>query len=158
MSEEDDRLYMQRAIELARQGEGRATPNPLVGALLVLNGEVVGEGYHTFAEVKHAEVIALEQAGDRARGATLYCSLEPCCHYGRTSPCTDALLVAGISRAVIAIVDNDVRVSGRGIEQLRREGVSVSVGICQEEAFELNRSYFHAKSQAVPQNSESPSP
>ena len=158
MSEEEDRFYMQRAIALARQGEGRATPNPLVGAVLVLNGQVVGEGFHTFAGVKHAEVIALEQAGDRARGATLYCSLEPCCHYGRTSPCTDALLEAGISRAVIAIVDNDPRVSGRGIEQLRREGVLVSIGTCHEEAFEVNRSYFHEKSQPVPLQSESPVP
>ena len=157
MSGEDDRRFMQRAIELARQGEGCASPNPLVGAVLVLNGEVVGEGFHTYVGVKHAEMIALEQAGAQARGATLYCSLEPCCHFGRTSPCTDALIEAGISRAVIAIVDNDIRVSGRGIEQLRRDGIMVIVGVCQEEAFDLNRQYFEEKSQSVPRKAESPS-
>jgi diaminohydroxyphosphoribosylaminopyrimidine deaminase/5-amino-6-(5-phosphoribosylamino)uracil reductase len=140
--------YMQHAIELARRGEGLAKPNPMVGAVLVRNGEIVGEGFHIFAEIKHAEVIALENAGERARGATLYCSLEPCCHYGRTPPCTDALIAAGIVRAVIAVPDPDPRVSGRGIEQLRTAGIEVTVGVCEAEARELNQEYFVRKNHA----------
>ena len=148
--------YMTRALELARQGAGLASPNPMVGAVLVRDGEIVGEAFHIFEMIKHAEVIALEEAGERARGATLYCSLEPCCHYGRTAPCTDALIEAGIAQAVIAIVDNDARVSGRGIEQLRNAGIDVIVGICQEEAYELNRTYFESREERAGQTAESP--
>src|SRR5262245_55782167 len=119
MSDNEQIEYMKRALELARLGEGVASQNPMVGAVLVRDGEIVGEGFHIFENIKHAEVVALENAGGKARGATLYCSLEPCCHFGRTSPCTDALIEAGIARAIIAIVDNDSRVSGRGIAQLR---------------------------------------
>src|SRR5438128_6447416 len=126
---EDDMNYMKRALELAQRGEGRVSPNPMVGAVLVRDGRVVGEGYHVFEKVKHAEVIALEQAGDAARGATLYCSLEPCCHHGRTSPCTDALIEAGIGRAVIAVTDPNPHVNGRGIRQLREAGIKVEVGL-----------------------------
>jgi diaminohydroxyphosphoribosylaminopyrimidine deaminase / 5-amino-6-(5-phosphoribosylamino)uracil reductase len=140
-----DIRYMQLAIELARKGEGMAHPNPMVGAILVREGRIVGEGYHVFEKVKHAEGIALEMAGELAKGATLYCSLEPCCHYGRTSPCTDALIEAGISRAVIAIVDTDTRVSGLGIKQLREAGIEVVVGVCEAEAYHLNREYFSLK-------------
>ena len=152
MTSEEDNLYMWRAIELARKGEGQAAPNPMVGAIIVSNGEVVGEGFHTYAGVKHAEVIALEIAGDRAIGSTLYCSLEPCCHYGRTTPCTDALIAAGISRAVIAIVDNDPRVRGMGIEKLRQAGIDVVVGTYQNEAYELNREYFQRSDKPIQQN------
>ena len=140
--------YMQHAIELARRGEGVAKPSPMVGAVLVRDGEIVGEGYHVFANVKHAEIVALEDAGERARGATLYCSLEPCCHYGRTPPCTDALIDAGIARAVIAVDDPDPRVSGRGITQLRAAGIDVVVGICEAEARQLNQEYFARKTHA----------
>jgi len=133
---------MQRAIELARQGEGLAHPNPMVGAILVRDGEIVGEGYHLFANIKHAEIVAIEAAGKAAQGSTLYCSLEPCCHYGRTPPCTDAIIQAGIARAFIAIVDNDERVRGRGIEQMREAGIEVILGVCEQEAYELNRDYF----------------
>ncbi|MFL6213795.1 MAG: bifunctional diaminohydroxyphosphoribosylaminopyrimidine deaminase/5-amino-6-(5-phosphoribosylamino)uracil reductase RibD [Blastocatellia bacterium] len=142
MNEDDN--YMKRALELARRGEGRVSPNPMVGAVLVRDGRVVGEGYHVFEKVKHAEVIALEQAGETARGATLYCSLEPCCHHGRTSPCTDALIDAGIRRAVIAITDPNPRVNGRGIRQLREAGIKVEVGLCEAEARQLNEAFFRS--------------
>ncbi|HKP11796.1 MAG TPA: bifunctional diaminohydroxyphosphoribosylaminopyrimidine deaminase/5-amino-6-(5-phosphoribosylamino)uracil reductase RibD [Blastocatellia bacterium] len=133
---------MKRALELARRGAGRVSPNPMVGAVLVNDGRVVGEGFHVFEKVKHAEVLALEQAGAGARGATLYCSFEPCCHHGRTPPCTDALIEAGIRRAVIAITDPNPRVNGRGIRQLREAGVAVEVGLCEDEARQLNEDFF----------------
>ena len=139
---EDDKKFMRRALELARKGEGLAHPNPMVGAILVRDDEIVGEGYHLFANIKHAEIVAIEDAGTAAQGSTLYCSLEPCCHYGRTPPCTNAIIQAGIARAFIAIVDNDIRVHGRGIEQLREAGIEVIVGVCEPEAYELNRDYF----------------
>jgi diaminohydroxyphosphoribosylaminopyrimidine deaminase / 5-amino-6-(5-phosphoribosylamino)uracil reductase len=139
---EDDMRYMKRALALARRGAGRVSPNPLVGAVLVNDGRVVGEGFHIFEKVKHAEVFALEQAGEQARGATLYCSLEPCCHHGRTSPCTDALIEAGIGRAVIAVTDPNPRVNGQGIRQLRDAGIVVEVGLCEDEARRLNEDFF----------------
>jgi diaminohydroxyphosphoribosylaminopyrimidine deaminase / 5-amino-6-(5-phosphoribosylamino)uracil reductase len=141
----EDKQYMGQAIELARKGEGLAAPNPMVGAVIVRDGEVVGEGFHLFDAVKHAEVVALEAAGELARGATLYCSLEPCCHHGRTPPCTDAMIEAGIRRAIVAIVDPDSRVSGSGIRQLREAGIEVVVGVCEAEAYNLNIEYFSAK-------------
>jgi diaminohydroxyphosphoribosylaminopyrimidine deaminase/5-amino-6-(5-phosphoribosylamino)uracil reductase len=141
---EDDMKYMKQALKLAWRGEGRVAPNPLVGAVLVNEGRIVGEGFHVFEEVKHAEVIALEQAGEAARGATLYCSLEPCCHHGRTSPCTDALIEAGIGRAVIAVTDPNPRVNGQGIRQLREAGIAVEVGLCEDEARQLNAEFFRA--------------
>jgi pyrimidine deaminase RibD-like protein len=137
-----DASHMKRALDLARRGAGLVSPNPMVGAVLVKDGRVVGEGFHRYDRLKHAEVIAIEMAGRRSRGADLYCSLEPCCHYGRTPPCTDALIEAGIARAVIAITDPDRRVRGRGIEQLRAAGISVEVGLCEAEARRLNESYF----------------
>ena len=143
---EDDIKYMKRAVELARRGVGRVSPNPAVGAVLVNDGRVVGEGFHIFEKVKHAEVYALEQAGGLARGATLYCSLEPCCYQGRTPPCTDALIAAGIGRAVIAVADPNPRVNGRGIRQLREAGVTVEVGLCEDEARRLNEEFFKVHS------------
>jgi len=143
---EDDMRYMKRALELARRGAGRVSPNPLVGAVLVNEGRIVGEGFHVFEKVKHAEVFALEQAGGWARGATLYCSLEPCCHHGRTSPCTDALIEADIRRAVIAVTDPNPRVNGRGIRQLREAGIAVEVGLCEDEARQLNEDFFKVHS------------
>ena len=141
----EDRNYMQQAIALAGKGEGLAAPNPMVGAVIVRDGQIVGEGYHIFEAVKHAEVVALEAAGELAKGATLYCSLEPCCHHGRTPPCTDAMIEAGITRAVVAIVDPDSRVSGSGIQQLKDAGIEVIVGVCEAEAYDLNSEYFSAK-------------
>ncbi|HWP44916.1 MAG TPA: bifunctional diaminohydroxyphosphoribosylaminopyrimidine deaminase/5-amino-6-(5-phosphoribosylamino)uracil reductase RibD [Blastocatellia bacterium] len=139
---EEDKFYMQRALDLARKGAGLVSPNPMVGAVLVSEGQVVGEGFHRYDLLKHAETVALERAGERARGATLYCSLEPCCHHGRTPPCTDSLIEAGISRAVIALRDPDPRVDGRGIELLRRAGIEIEVGLNESEARRLNEIYL----------------
>jgi diaminohydroxyphosphoribosylaminopyrimidine deaminase/5-amino-6-(5-phosphoribosylamino)uracil reductase len=132
---------MQRALRLARRGEALASPNPLVGAVLVRAGRVVGEGFHTYAGVKHAEVIALEKAGRHARGATLYINLEPCCHTGRTGSCSNALIAAGVRRVVAAMRDPNPQVAGRGFTRLRRAGIRVEVGLCEAEAQRLNESF-----------------
>jgi pyrimidine deaminase RibD-like protein len=137
-----DTLLMKRALELARRGAGLVSPNPLVGALLVNNGRVVGEGYHLYKHVKHAESYAIESAGALARGATLYCNLEPCCHHGRTPPCTDALIEAKIARAVIGVKDPNPNVDGRGVERLREASIEVEVGLLEERALRLNESYL----------------
>lgn len=139
---EADAVFMRRALELARRGAGRVSPNPMVGALLVQDGSVVGEGFHRYDLLKHGETYALEIAGALARGATLYCNLEPCCHHGRTPPCTDALIEAGIARAIIATKDTYAKVNGRGIEQLRAAGIEVDVGLLEVEAIRLNEAYF----------------
>jgi pyrimidine deaminase RibD-like protein len=137
-----DTLLMKRALELARRGAGLASPNPLVGALLINDGRVVGEGYHLYENVRHAETYAIEAAGALAKGATLYCNLEPCCHQGRTPPCTDALIKAKIARAVVAVKDPNPNVNGRGIERLREAGIQVDVGVLEERALRLNESYL----------------
>lgn len=127
---------------MARRGAGLVSPNPMVGAVLVNDGRIVGEGYHRYDLLKHAESYAIDAAGKLARGATLYCNLEPCCHHGRTPPCTDALIEARIARAVIAIKDPDPRVNGHGIDQLREAGIEVEVGLLEDRARRLNESYF----------------
>ena len=119
--------WMDEALELAAQGVGRTSPNPAVGAVLVKDGEVVGRGSHTYAQVKHAEILALDEAGDRARGATLYISLEPCAHHGRTPPCADALIQAGVTGVVAAMEDPNPLVSGQGLRRLHDAGVKVEV-------------------------------
>jgi diaminohydroxyphosphoribosylaminopyrimidine deaminase/5-amino-6-(5-phosphoribosylamino)uracil reductase len=137
-----DQKYLWRALELARKSFGLASPNPNVGALLVdSSGEIVGEGFHTYEGRKHAEVVAIEQAGEKARGATLYINLEPCCHHGRTGPCTDALIAAGIKRVVACTPDPNPAVSGRGFAQLRQAGVQVTSGLLEEEARSLNDAF-----------------
>jgi len=139
-----DRRFMRRALDLAARGRGLTSPNPLVGCIIVdEHGVVVGEGFHLYAQVKHAETIALEQAGERARGATCYVSLEPCAHYGRTPPCTDALIRAGIRRVVAPIVDPNPLVAGRGFAQLQAAGIDVEVGLMAREAERLNEHYLH---------------
>jgi diaminohydroxyphosphoribosylaminopyrimidine deaminase/5-amino-6-(5-phosphoribosylamino)uracil reductase len=136
--------YMREALDLARQGYGRTSPNPAVGAVLVCNGDVVGRGFHTWAGVKHAEVVALEEAGERARGATLYVTLEPCSHQGRTGPCTEALVAAGVKRVVAAMPDPNPLVSGAGIRRLRAAGVEVEVANkYEQEAERLNEAFVH---------------
>ena len=119
--------YMREALDLARKGGAQVSPNPLVGAVLVRDGEVVGRGFHTWAGVKHAEILALEEAGERARGATLYITLEPCSHQGRTGPCADALIAAGVARVVAAMEDPNPLVRGRGLRQLRAAGIEVEI-------------------------------
>src|SRR5271165_5997918 len=137
-----DEQFMQQALELARQGVALASPNPCVGAVLVAeNGEVVGRGTHTYEKQKHAEVLALEEAGARARGAALYVNLEPCAHVGRTAPCADALIAAGVKRVFAAMRDPNPVVSGRGLAKLRSAGVEVSEGLCEAEAKKLNEAF-----------------
>lgn len=139
----DDAAHMARALLLAARGRGRTSPNPMVGALVVdADGVIVGRGSHERAGGPHAEIHALADAGDRARGATLYCTLEPCAHTGRTGPCASRVVEAGIRRAVIAGEDPNPRVRGRGLEYLRDHGVEVHVGVLAEEAARLNRPFF----------------
>jgi diaminohydroxyphosphoribosylaminopyrimidine deaminase/5-amino-6-(5-phosphoribosylamino)uracil reductase len=140
INDADDR-YMQQALELARQGIGLASPNPCVGALLVSDGQIVGFGSHTYEGLKHAEILALEQAGERARGATLYINLEPCCHQGRTGPCADALIAAGLKRVVASMPDPNPLVAGRGFARLRTAEIEVEVGPGAEAARSLNEAF-----------------
>lgn len=146
-----DLEYMNRALELAERGRGTTSPNPMVGAVIVRNdGTIVGQGYHERAGGPHAEVRALDEAGDLARGASLFCTLEPCCHVGRTGPCVERVTAAGITRVVAATVDADPRVSGRGFDFLRQRGIEVSVGVGRERALRLNRAYFTFKARHRP--------
>lgn len=141
---------MQRAIELAAQGRYTTSPNPNVGAVVVLAGQIVGEGYHQQAGGPHAEVFALRQAGSQARGATCYVTLEPCSHYGRTPPCALALIEAGVARVVMAMQDPNPQVSGRGVKLLTDAGIQVDVG-CQESAARaLNPGFLHRMQQQRP--------
>ena len=133
--------FMQRALDLAKRATGRTSPNPLVGAVIVKKGQVIGEGYHLKAGTAHAEVHALNAAGEDTRGATLYVTLEPCCHWGRTPPCTDAVIQAGITEVYIAEVDPNRKVAGKGIRQLEEAGLQVHVGLCEQEAAVLNEIY-----------------
>lgn len=137
-----DLTHMRRALRLALKGRGKVSPNPLVGAVVVRGGRVVGEGAHLQVGGPHAEVHAFAAAGARSRGATLYVTLEPCAHQGRTPPCTAAVLAAGIRRVVCAMEDPDPRVRGRGLAQLRRAGLQVEVGVGQEEAERQNAAYL----------------
>ncbi len=137
-----DEQYMRKALELARAGVGLVSPNPAVGAVVVdASGREVGAGTHTYDGVKHAEVLALEQAGSAARGGTLYLNLEPCSHQGRTGPCADAVIAAGISRVVCSMADPNPRVSGQGFAKLRASGIAVQVGLFEAEAKKLNESF-----------------
>jgi diaminohydroxyphosphoribosylaminopyrimidine deaminase/5-amino-6-(5-phosphoribosylamino)uracil reductase len=136
--------WMERALQLAALGAGRTSPNPMVGALVLdRGGRLVGEGFHAAAGEPHAEVGALVQAGERARGGTLVVTLEPCCHFGRTPPCSQAVIRAGLARVVVAMADPDPRVAGMGIAQLRSAGIEVIVGVAEAEARRLNQSFLH---------------
>lgn len=136
--------FMGEALELARRGKGRTSPNPAVGAVLARGGEVVGRGTHTWAGVKHAEALALEEAGERARGAELYVTLEPCAHMGRTGPCARALIEAGVKKVTAASEDPNPLVAGKGFAMLREAGVEVELDeAARAEAEEINLAYFH---------------
>lgn len=136
--------YMEHALDLARQGLGRTSPNPAVGAVVVKDGAIVGRGFHTWAGVKHAEVVALDEALDAAHGATVYVTLEPCSHTGRTGPCADALIAAQVKRVVAAMEDPNPRVRGQGLRRLRDAGIEVELAAEHAaEAFRLNASYCH---------------
>ncbi len=137
-----DELHMRRALELARAGVGLVSPNPAVGAVVVdSSGKEVGSGTHTYDGVKHAEVLALEQAGERTRGGTLYINLEPCSHQGRTGPCADVVIAAGIQRVVCSMQDPNPQVAGRGFAKLQAAGIQVDVGLGETEAKKLNESF-----------------
>ncbi len=136
--------YMREALALARRGVGQTSPNPAVGAVVVRDGEVVGHGFHTYAGLKHAEVLALEEAGERARGATLYVTLEPCCHQGRTGPCTEAVIASGVKRVVTAMEDPNPQVSGEGLRRLASAGVEVVLDRdYTAEAEKINEPFVH---------------
>lgn len=139
-----DHLYMKRALSLAARGKGKTNPNPMVGAVIVNDGCVVGEAYHRQAGKPHAEVLALHQAGSRARGGVLYVTLEPCCHnHKRTPPCVPFLIQSGLTRICVAMADPNPQVSGRGVRMLKRSGLEVVVGVMEEEAQQLNAVYRH---------------
>lgn len=137
-----DEVYMARALELARRGRFTTTPNPNVGCVLVRDGQIVGEGFHLRAGEPHAEVHALRMAGEKACGATAYVTLEPCSHHGRTPPCCDALIAAGIKRVVTAMQDPNPQVAGRGLYRLQQAGIEVSHGLMMQEAEALNRGFL----------------
>jgi len=138
-----DANHMRRALDLAERGRGLVSPNPLVGAVLVRDGEVVGEGWHRGAGTPHAEALALQDAGDRARGAVLYVTLEPCTHQGRTPPCAPAVVAAGVARAVVAMQDPNPLVDGAGLRLLREGGVEVELGLLSATAEEQNLAFAH---------------
>jgi diaminohydroxyphosphoribosylaminopyrimidine deaminase/5-amino-6-(5-phosphoribosylamino)uracil reductase len=144
-----DRQYMQRALALAERGWGQTAPNPMVGAVVVAGGEVVGEGFHERFGEAHAEINALRAAGGRARGATMFVTLEPCAHHGKTPPCADVLVAANVGRVVIAVRDPS-RVARGGAEKLRSAGIVVDVGLEEAAALELNTPFFNAQSSDRP--------
>ena len=144
-----DRAFMRRALVLARRGWGRTAPNPMVGAVVVRDGEIVGEGWHAEYGAAHAEVAALDAAGNRARGSTVYVTLEPCAHTGKTPPCADALVRAGVSRVVCAMRDPNPVAAGGGM-RLEAAGIEVAFGVEEAEALELNAAFLHALTSTRP--------
>lgn len=138
-----DRAMMQRCLTLARRALGRTSPNPLVGAVIVKDGEIIAEGFHPRAGEPHAEVFALRAAGDRALGATIYVSLEPCNHYGRTPPCSEGLINAGVAKVVVGMVDPNPLVAGAGIAKLRAAGIEVLLGVEEQACQQLNEGFVH---------------
>jgi len=142
MRVEVHKRFMLRAIELAKKAEGKTFPNPLVGAVIVKNGKVVGEGYHRRAGGPHAEIAALRKAKKSARGALLYVNLEPCAHYGRTAPCVSSLKKNGIRKVYAAMKDPNPIVNGKGLCELKKDGIEIKLGLCFKEARKLNSSYI----------------
>src|SRR5205823_14487554 len=142
VGEAEDTFFMKRALRLAAKAAGRTSPNPMVGAVVVRGEEVVGEGYSKAAGEPHAEVVALRAARDRARGGTLYTTLEPCAHVGRTPPCVDAMREAGVVRVVVAMRDPDPRTDGKGFRLLRAANVEVTQGVLEGDAKRLNEGFI----------------
>jgi len=142
MGDDLDERYMRLALRLALKGAGRTSPNPMVGAVVVRGGKIVGRGYHQRAGGDHGEIAALKRAGKQARGATLYLNLEPCTHQGRTPPCTPVLIQSGVKKVVVGIVDPNPRVSGRGVRRLRQAGIQVRVGVLERECRRLNEPFI----------------
>ena len=145
-----DEKFMWQALRLARRGLGRTSPNPMVGSVVVKNGRIIGQGYHHYFGGKHAEVNALENAGIDVAGATIYVTLEPCTHYGKTPPCVDAVIAGGPARVVVSMLDPDKRVSGRGLEKLRQAGIETAVGVLEKQCRALNEAYIKHRSTGVP--------
>ena len=145
-----DKSYMKRALYLARHGMGKTSPNPMVGAAIVKSDRVIGEGYYRRFGGKHAEVNAIENAEEDIGGATMYVTLEPCCHYGQTPPCTDAIITSKIGKVVIGMLDPDKRVSGRSVEILREHGIECTVGVLEDECRSLNEAYIKHRSTGLP--------
>lgn len=145
-----DESAMRRALALALRGRGQVKPNPMVGAVVLKDGKIIGSGWHRKAGAKHAEVEALEEAGDKATGATLYVTLEPCNHHGKTPPCTEAIIKAGIKRLVCAVKDPNPEVQGGGFEELKKAGIEVDYGLLEEEARTINRGWFSVVEKSKP--------
>ncbi len=145
-----DHEFMRLAFELAAKGQFTATPNPAVGCVLVKNGEIVGKGFHLKAGEAHAEVMALQDAGEKARGATAYATLEPCAHFGRTPPCALGLINVGVSKVIAAMEDPNPQVAGQGLQMLRDAGIESAVGLLQENAEELNRGFLKRMRSGTP--------
>ncbi len=143
MSKSQDQIFMQRALQLAAKGRGRVSPNPMVGCVIVKNGKIVAEGWHQRFGGDHAEIVALKKIKFSAQGCTLYVTLEPCAHYGKTPPCVDAVIRAGVKRVVTATRDPNPLTQGRSLQKLKRQGVAVQTGVCKKEALLLNRGYPH---------------
>ncbi len=141
---------MNKALELAKKGEGYTSPNPMVGAVVVKDGKIIGQGYHHYYGGPHAEVYALDQAGEEAKGATIYVSLEPCSHYGKTPPCSLKVINSGVKKAIVAMTDPNPLVAGRGILQMEEAGLGVEVGILEREAKELNEVFIKYISSDIP--------
>ena len=150
MYSESDHTFMLRALELAQRAALHATPNPRVGCVIVRDGRIVGEGWHARAGEPHAEVHALRQAGAKARGATAYVTLEPCSHHGRTPPCAEALVQAGVARVVAAMQDPNPQVAGRGLARLQEAGIEVACGVLESEARALNVGFIKRMEQGLP--------
>lgn len=146
----NDKKYMQLAIDLAKKGEGRTSPNPIVGAVIVKNRRIIGVGYHKKAGMPHAEVNALKAAGKAARGAALYVNLEPCDHFGRTPPCTDAIIKSGIKKVIIGMKDPNPLNNGRGIKKLKNHGIKVITRILEKEAESINKPYIKFITKKMP--------
>ena len=142
--------YMNLAIKLALKAKGKTSPNPLVGALVVKNGRIIGKGFHAKAGLSHAEVVALDEAGDKAEGATLYVTLEPCCHFGRTPPCVARIIKSGVKKVIIGMIDPNPLNNGKGIEILRQNKIKVEVGILEDKLRLLNRTFIKYITEGLP--------
>ncbi len=150
MSTEEDKKFMREAIELARSQMGKTSPDPMVGAVIVKDGKIISTGYHSEQCTPHAEAFAIEKAGEKAKGATLYLNLEPCCHYGYNPPCTHAVIKSGIKRVVAAMQDPNPLVNGKGFTEIREAGIEVTEGVLEEEARELNEAFIKYISKSLP--------
>ncbi|BCD92472.1 riboflavin biosynthesis protein RibD [Francisella halioticida] len=145
-----DRYYMQQALTLANRGRLSVSPNPMVGCIIVKNGTIISEGWHSMAGKSHAEIYALNKAGTQAKDSTVYVTLEPCCHQGRTAPCTDALIKTSVKKIIIATFDPNPKVAGNGIKKLKNAGIEVKVGLLEKKAQQLNKIFFHYQKYKTP--------